>query len=55
MVKKYKLFFVPLILLIIILLSMVLKIIITDSGRINLLNKKIEEKFINDCKKRGII
>ena len=44
MVKKYKLFFVPLVLLLIILLSMILKIMITDYGRIDILNKKIEEK-----------
>jgi hypothetical protein len=28
---------------------------ITDYGRIDILNKKIEEKFINNCKKEGII
>lgn len=55
MVKKYKLFFVPLVLLLIILLSMILKIMITDYGRIDILNKKIEEKFISNCKKKGII
>tara|TARA_B110001450_G_scaffold254120_1_gene278892 strand:+ start:245 stop:412 length:168 start_codon:yes stop_codon:yes gene_type:complete len=55
MVKKYELFFVPLVLLIIILLSIILKIMITDYGRINLLNEKIEEKFINNCKREKIL
>jgi len=54
MVKKYKLFFIPLTLLVIIMLSIILKIAITDSGRIKYLDTKIEEKFISNCKKNGI-
>jgi len=54
MVKKYKLFFIPLILLIIILISMILKIAIIDSGRSKKLDIKIKEHFINNCKKNGI-
>ena len=33
---------------------MILKIMITDYGRIDILNKKIEEKFINNCKKEEL-
>ncbi len=54
MVKKYKLFFIPLVLLLIIMFSIILKIAIDDSGRIKYLNTKIEENFISNCKKNGI-
>lgn len=33
---------------------MILKIAIIDSGRSEKLNLKIEEQFVNNCKKNGI-
>ena len=50
----YNLIYIPCIFLVIILLSMILKIIINDSGKIKLFNLKIEEEFINNCKKNKI-